>query len=209
MEVISSYFPELTAIQRNQFEQLDDLYKDWNSKINLISRKDIDNLYVHHVLHSLAIARVISFVKGTSILDVGTGGGFPGIPLAILFPDCQFTLVDSVGKKINVAADVAKTIGLKNVIAFKTRAEEMNGNFDFAISRAVAPLPTLLNWSKKSVRPGGFNNLPNGFICLKGGNIAEELKPFRKNLQKWNISEFFQEPYFEEKYVIFIPNYFK
>lgn len=205
MDRIIKYFPELTSLQRNQIAELNPLYSDWNSRINVVSRKDIDNLLLHHVLHSLAIAKVISFTKGTRILDVGTGGGFPGIPLAILFPYCSFTLVDSIGKKIVVADGVAQSLGLTNVVAIKSRAEELNSEFDFVVTRAVAPLPILNGWVQKVLKPGGINQLPNGIIALKGGDLHEEVAPFGKKISKWEISSFFEEEYFQEKKIIFLP----
>lgn len=205
MESILNYFPELSQIQREQIQDLDKLYRHWNSQINVISRKDIDNIMVHHVLHSLAIAKIITFIKGTSVMDIGTGGGFPGIPLAIMFPQCHFTLIDSVGKKTIVAQEVANALGLKNVTILKTRAEDLPEKFDFVVSRAVAPIPQLINWTRKNVKQGGANSLPNGMIFLKGGDITEELKPFRKQSEKWNIRNLFEEEYFEEKYIVFIP----
>lgn len=204
MERIVKYFPELTSIQRKQLSELDPLYRDWNSRINVVSRKDIDNILLHHVLHSLAIAKVISFAKGTTILDVGTGGGFPGIPLAILFPSCNFTLVDSIGKKISVADGVAQSLGLSNVKALKARAEELDGEFDFVVTRAVAPLPTINQWVIKKIKSGGFNHLPNGIIALKGGDLKDELSPFGKRIKRWPINSFFEEDYFEEKSVIYL-----
>lgn len=205
MDRIIKYFPEFTSLQRNQIAELNPLYSDWNSRINVVSRKDIDNLLLHHVLHSLAIAKVISFTKGTRILDVGTGGGFPGIPLAILFPYCSFTLVDSIGKKIVVADGVAQSLGLTNVVAIKSRAEELNSEFDFVVTRAVAPLPILNGWVQKVLKPGGINQLPNGIIALKGGDLHEEVAPFGKKISKWEISSFFEEEYFQEKKIIFLP----
>lgn len=205
MEAILNYFPELSQTQRAQIQELDKLYKHWNAQINVISRKDIDNIMVHHVLHSMSIAKIINFMRGTRIMDIGTGGGFPGIPLAIMFPQCQFTLVDSVGKKTIVAQEVAKALNLNNVNVIKTRAEDFPEKFDFVVSRAVAPIPQLINWTKKNVKPGGANALPNGMIFLKGGDISDELKPYRNICEKWNIQNFFEEEYFEEKYIIFIP----
>ncbi len=205
MEVILKYFPELTTHQRQQFGMLQELYSDWNAKINVVSRKDIDKLYIHHVLHSLAIARVISFAKGTRVLDVGTGGGFPGIPLAILFPAVSFTLVDSIGKKITVVNEVSSSLQLTNVVAQKARAEELKETFDFVVTRAVAPMPTIMGWVRSKVKPGGYNNLPNGVIALKGGDMREELAPFGKLVKRWKISDMFEEEYFEEKKVVFVP----
>ena len=205
MEVILKYFPELTTHQRQQFGMLQELYSDWNAKINVVSRKDIDKLYIHHVLHSLAIARVISFAKGTRVLDVGTGGGFPGIPLAILFPAVSFTLVDSIGKKITVVNEVSSSLQLTNVVAQKARAEELKETFDFVVTRAVAPMPTITGWVRSKVKPGGYNNLPNGVIALKGGDMREELAPFGKLVKRWKISDMFEEEYFEEKKVVFVP----
>jgi len=205
MDRIIKYFPELSSAQRKQLSELDPLYRDWNSRINVISRKDIDNIYLHHVLHSLAIAKIISFAKNTRILDVGTGGGFPGVPLAIFFPLCNFTLVDSIGKKITVANEVAQSLGLTNLKAIKSRAEDLDDEFDFVITRAVAPLPKLNSWVQKIIKPGGLNQLPNGIIALKGGDLKEELAPFGKKTTKWAINNFFEEEYFQEKSIIFIP----
>ncbi len=205
MEAILNYFPELSQTQREKIQELDKLYRHWNAQINVISRKDIDNIMVHHVLHSLSIGKIINFMKGTRIMDIGTGGGFPGIPLAIMFPQCEFTLVDSVGKKTIVAQEVANALGLTNVTVLKTRAEDFPEKFDFVVSRAVAPIPQLINWTKKNVKLGGANSLPNGMIFLKGGDISEELKPYRKHCEKWNIRNLFEEEYFEEKYIVFIP----
>lgn len=205
MEAILNYFPELNQTQREKIQELDKLYRHWNAQINVISRKDIDNIMIHHVLHSLSIGKIINFIKGTRIMDIGTGGGFPGIPLAIMFPQCEFTLVDSVGKKTIVAQEVANALGLNNVTVLKTRAEDFSEKFDFVVSRAVAPIPQLINWTKKNVKPGGANSLSNGMIFLKGGDISEELKPYRKHSEKWNIRNLFEEEYFEEKYIVFIP----
>ena len=204
MDIITKYFPELTAIQREQMAMLKELYEDWNAKINVISRKDIDKLYVHHVLHSLSIAKVISFAKGTKVLDIGTGGGFPGIPLAIFFPQVNFSLIDSIGKKITVTNAVAEALQLKNVETSKSRVEEIKGVFDFAVTRAVAPMPSIVNWTQKIIKPGGCNNLPNGIIALKGGDIGQELAPFGKRVKLWKISSFFEEEYFEGKQVVFV-----
>jgi 16S rRNA (guanine527-N7)-methyltransferase len=207
MEYILKYFPDISEQQRDRFSMLEGLYEDWNSKINVISRKDIGKLYLHHVLHSLAIAKVIEFAKNTTVIDIGTGGGFPGIPLAILFPDCKFHLVDSVGKKIVVAQSVADSLALSNVTTQKARVEELNGKFDFAVTRAVAPMPEIMKWSKKLVRPGGLNTLTNGVIALKGGELKDELAPYRKIVERWPITQFFKDNYFDGKLVVFVPVY--
>jgi 16S rRNA (guanine527-N7)-methyltransferase len=205
MDRIVKYFPELSSVQREQLLKIDPLYREWNAQINVISRKDIDNIYLHHVLHSLAIAKIISFAKNTRILDVGTGGGFPGIPLAIFFPYCNFTLIDSIGKKVIVAHEISQSLGLKNVKVLKARAEELKGEFDFVITRAVAPLPTINTWVQKIIKPGGLNKLENGIIALKGGDLKEEIAPFGKNLRKWSIEKIFEEEYFVGKSIIFVP----
>jgi len=205
MEIIEKYFPHLTEFQKSQFAQLDTLYHDWNAKINVISRKDIDNLYEHHVLHSLAIAMAIRFKEGSKILDFGTGGGFPGIPLAILFPECQFKLIDGTGKKILVAKEIANTIGLKNVVAEHMRGEDEKGKYDFITSRAVMPIPDLMRLCRKNISKTQQNAMPNGIICLKGGNLQEELKPFKKIAEVYPISEWFTEEWFKEKNIIYIP----
>lgn len=184
---------------------LQDLYNDWNAKINVISRKDIQQLYEHHVLHSLAIAKFISFKSGTNILDFGTGGGFPGIPLAILFPECQFTLIDGTGKKVRVAQEVAATIGLKNVETKHIRGEEEKGKYDFVVSRAVMPLPELIKIVRKNISKQQKNVLPNGIICLKGGSLADELKPFSNIVQVTEISNWFTEEWFQTKQVVYLP----
>jgi len=205
MELILKYFPELSPLQRKQFEALYALYSDWNAKINVISRKDIENLYEHHVLHSLGIAKVIRFTSGSRLLDLGTGGGFPGIPLAILFPECQFHLVDSIGKKIRVATEVAQAIGLENVTASHKRAQEEKDTYDFVISRAVMPLADLYNICRKNVSETGQNALPNGLICLKGGELDSETLSFRNLLQITSLGEIFEEPFFETKKVVYLP----
>ncbi len=205
MELIAQYFPELTQAQRDQLAALEPSYRFWNAQINVISRKDIDNLMVHHVLHSLAIAKITQFAKGTRIMDIGTGGGFPGIPLAILFPSCRFTLVDSIGKKAKVTAEIAKAINLQNVEVITARAEDLKQEWDFVVSRAVAPIPKLMTWVEKKIHPGGINNLPNGLICLKGGDFGDELKPYHKWVTRWRINSFFEEEYFTGKYIIHIP----
>lgn len=203
-EIITKYFPNLTEKQTEQFNLLYNLYVDWNSKINVVSRKDIESLYEKHVLHSLAIAKYIQFEKGTKVLDIGTGGGFPGIPLAILFPETDFTLVDSIGKKIKVVNEVALSLGLKNVIGIHERVEKIPGRFDFIVSRAVAPLADLLFWTKDKLSPDNFNDLSNGWICLKGGDLADELNKVKKHIRTQDISEWFQEDFFETKKVIYV-----
>lgn len=195
----------LTNEQEQQFAALDSLYHEWNEKINLISRKDIDNLMEHHVLHSLAIGEFIQFAPGTTILDVGTGGGFPGIPLAILFPECQFTLIDGIGKKVMVAEDIAKRIGLKNVECLHERAEEEKRQFDFVVSRAVMPLPDLVKLVRKNVHHKHKNALPNGLIVLKGGNLDGEIRPFKNIVETTPVSQYFPQEWFQEKSVIYMP----
>ena len=202
MDCITKYFTNLTDLQKNQFAQLQQLYADWNEKVNVISRKDIDNLYTNHVLHSLAIAKIISFANGTRLLDVGTGGGFPGIPLAILFPDCHFHLVDSIGKKILVANTIAESIGLTNVKCEQIRVEQIKEKYDFVVSRAVTRFDAFYNMTRKCIQPGGFNQLPNGIIYLKGGDFDEELKSINRKITIYNISDFFDEPFFETKKII-------
>ena len=202
--VITKYF-SLTDQQKQQFEALDALYHDWNSKINVISRKDIDNLYEHHVLHSLAIAELIRFKPGTNIMDLGTGGGFPGIPLAIMFPEAKFHLVDSIGKKIRVCEEVSKALGLQNVTTQWCRAEEVKQQFHFIVSRAVMPLPDLVKIIRKAVNKEQFNGLPNGLICLKGGELEQEARPFGKVAQITSLSEYFEEPFFETKKLVYLP----
>ena len=202
--IISDYF-QLAVPQEQQFAALDVLYRDWNSKINVISRKDIDNLYEHHVLHSLAIAKVLPFQPHTEILDVGTGGGFPGIPLAILFPECRFTLIDSIGKKIKVAQEVATALGLTNVECIQERAEEEKRKFDFVVSRAVMPLPDLVRLVQKNVSNKQRNAVPNGLVVLKGGDLREELRPFQKRAEVTEISSFFRGEWYETKQVIYLP----
>ena len=205
MEEILKYFTYLTDKQKQQFAALFDLYKDWNEKINVISRKDIDNLYLHHVLHLLAIAKAVSFRPGTRILDFGTGGGFPGIPLAILFPETQFKMIDGTGKKIRVVNEVATAIGLENVEAVHLRGEEEKGKYDFVVSRAVMPLPDLMKIVKKNVGKEQRNSLPNGVICLKGGNVEGEMRPFKKIAEATEITNWFDEDWFKEKFVIYVP----
>lgn len=202
--MISDYF-KLSARQAQQFAALDALYRDWNSKINVISRKDIDNLYEHHVLHSLAIGKLLPFQPGTTIMDVGTGGGFPGIPLAILFPECQFLLIDSIGKKIKVASEVAAALGLTNVVCKQERVEEEKQKFDFVVSRAVMPLPDLVKLVRKNISNKHRNAVPNGLVVLKGGDLQSELAPFIKTAELTPCSHFFPGAWFDEKYIIYLP----
>ena len=204
-DIILKYFPDLTARQQEQLEALDALYHDWNAKINVISRKDIDQLYEHHVLHSLAIAKAIRFRPSTRILDFGTGGGFPGIPLAILFPDCEFKLIDGTGKKIRVAQEVCSAIGLTNCHPEHLRGEDEKGHYEFIVSRAVMPLPDLVKIVRKNISREQHNALPNGILCLKGGDLQAETRPFHKIVQTTDISTFFSEEWFKQKYVIYLP----
>ena len=204
VKLLLKYFPDLTEEQRKQFAALYELYIDWNSKINVISRKDIENLYEHHVLHSLGIARVIRFRAGSSVMDLGTGGGFPGIPLAILFPDTKFHLVDSIGKKERVATEVANAIGLKNVTFRHARAEEEKQTFDFVVSRAVMPLADLIKIIRKNISPKQQNALPNGLICLKGGELEHEAMPFKHKTSMHNLNEDFDEEFFQTKKVVYV-----
>ena len=205
MEIIRKYFKELSDEQIRQLQMLDELYRDWNAKINVISRKDIDALYEHHVLHSMAIAKVVNFRPGTEILDFGTGGGFPGIPLAILFPECRFKLIDGTGKKIRVTQEVASAIGLKNCRAEHLRGEDERGRYDFVVSRAVMPLPDLAKIVRKNISKTQRNATPNGIICLKGGELQAELQPFRNVVEVNPISTWFEEEWFKEKNVICLP----
>lgn len=205
MDSIIKYFPAITDEQRHQYEQLFELYKDWNSKINVISRKDIDNLYEHHVLHSLAIAKALRFKDGTKIMDFGCGGGFPGIPLAIMFPECQFNLIDGTGKKIRVCQEIASAIGLKNVVAEHLRGEDEKGKFDFIVSRAVMPLPDMVKIVRKNVSKEQHNAMPNGIFCLKGGNLQSEIHPFKNIVEQTDLSSFFNEEWFKEKHLIYLP----
>lgn len=206
METILRYFPELTDTQKDQLYALYDLYADWNQKINVISRKDIENLYEHHVLHSLSIAKAIHFRPGSKILDFGTGGGFPGIPLAILFPECEFKLIDGTGKKIRVATEVAQAIGLKNCHPVHLRGEEEKGMYDFVVSRAVMPLPDLMKIVKKNIsRKEQINSLPNGVIVLKGGDVQAEIQPFKRICEVIDIDMWFKEEWFKGKHIIYVP----
>ena len=204
-DIIYTYFPELSDRQKEQIEALNSLYIDWNAKINVISRKDIENLYEHHVLHSLAIAKIIRFRPGTRILDFGTGGGFPGIPLAIMFPDCEFKLIDGTGKKIRVAQEISQAIGLKNCHPEHLRGEDEKGHYDFVVSRAVMPLPDLMKIVRKNIARPQKNSLPNGVLCLKGGDLQAETRPFHNIVDITDISSFFHEEWFKKKYIIYLP----
>lgn len=206
MELIKKYFPNITDKQAEQFGKLKELYDDWNSKINVISRKDMDNFYEHHVLHSLAIAHEIKFRDGSKILDLGTGGGFPGIPLAIMFPQCLFKMIDRTGKKILVVNEVAKALGLENVKAEQLSGEEEKGKYDFVVSRAVMPLPDIVKIIKKNVdHKRQQNSLPNGLICQKGGDLNNETRPFKNIVSMTDIHDMFDEEWFKEKYLIYLP----
>ncbi len=204
-DIIFKYFPDLSDHQRQQFNQLYDLYIEWNSKINVISRKDIENLYINHVLHSLGIAKVVAFKKGASVLDVGTGGGFPGIPLAILFPGTNFHLVDSIGKKITVVKEVSKGIGLENLTAEQIRAEQVKGKYDFIVSRAVTRLKEFYRWIHQKVKSESIHAMDNGILYLKGGDLEEELAELKKLHQVFELSDYFEEEFFETKKVVFVP----
>ena len=203
-DLILSYFPELTSKQIEQFSKLQELYVHWNEQINVISRKDTDNFYERHVLHSLGIAKVIQFKKDTKIMDVGTGGGFPGIPLAILFPDCDFLLVDSIGKKIKVVNEVAHELGLKNVTGIHERAEKVDGTFDFVVSRAVTQMPEFITWVKNKVSKTSKNSIPNGILYLKGGDLSEEMKTVKQWSKEYNLKDFFEGEFFETKKVVYV-----
>lgn len=205
MKEIESYFKSLTELQVKQFDALFDLYSDWNDKINVISRKDIDNLYLHHVLHSLAIAKYVTFVEGTTIIDVGTGGGFPGIPLAIFFPDVKFLLLDSIGKKVRVAGEIAKSIGLDNVEVIHSRIENEKRKFHFVVSRAVMSLPELIKLTRKNILREQINSIPNGVICLKGGDLTSETEAFKNIADIVSLSEYFTEPFFQTKKLVYVP----
>lgn len=204
MDIILKYFPNLSEVQQQQFAALYELYTDWNSKINVISRKDITNLYEHHVLHSLGIAKVMQFRPETAVMDLGTGGGFPGIPLAILFPETHFHLVDSIGKKVKVATEIANAIGLKNVITRHCRAEEEKQLFDFVVSRAVMPLADLLKIIRKNIKKEQHNALPNGLICLKGGELEREVMPVKHQTLMYDLKDYFEEEFFETKKVVYV-----
>ena len=203
--ILNEYF-NLNERQAEQFAQLDALYRDWNAKINVISRKDIDNLYEHHVLHSLAIAKFVRFDAGTTVMDIGTGGGFPGIPLAILYPDCRFVLVDSIGKKVKVASAVAEALGLTNVECIQERAEDEKRQFDFVVSRAVMPMPDLVKLVRKNIRHDKQHNaVPNGIIALKGGGLDSEMAPFKRNAEVISVTEYFPQEWFKGKFVVYLP----
>ncbi len=204
MQIIQKYFPHLTALQVEQFAQLEALYNDWNAKINVISRKDIQNLYEHHVLHSLGIAKVVNFKDDTTVMDLGTGGGFPGVPLAILFPNAQFHLVDSVGKKVKVAQEVAAAIGLKNVKFSHARAEEIKEQYDFVVTRAVMPMMDLMKVARKNIKREQHNAVPNGIIALKGGELTSEIASMKNISTVWELSHFFDEEYFQTKKVVHV-----
>ena len=205
MQIIEKYFTGLSERQREQFAALEALYNDWNAKINVISRKDIGNLYTHHVLHSLGIAKVIQFSPDTTLLDVGTGGGFPGIPLAILFPECRFHLIDRVGKKVKVAQEVAQAVGLQNVTFTHGSVEEDKNKYDFVVSRAVMPLGDLLKLTRKNVGNKQHNAMPNGIICLKGGEVQGEIAPVRRTALVFDLKDYFEEEFFDTKKVIYVP----
>ncbi len=205
MDKIVKYFPDLTERQREQLAALLPLYEEWNAQINVISRKDMDHFYEHHVLHSLAIAKAVRFKPMAEVLDLGTGGGFPGVPLAIMFPDARFTLIDSIGKKIKVVSDVIDRLGLANTKALQIRAEQLDGEFDFVVSRAVTTLPEFVPWVKGKISKTQYHTLHNGILYLKGGDLDAELAPFRKKVRTWNISDWFDEEYFETKKVIYLP----
>lgn len=205
MKIIEKYFTSLTSKQKEQFAALFDLYLDWNSKINVISRKDIENLYTNHVLHSLGIAKFINFKDGSSIIDVGTGGGFPGVPLSIFFPNIQVTMLDSIGKKVRVAQEISQVIGLENVEFVHSRMEDEKRKFDFVVSRAVMQLPELAKRVKKNISPKQKNALPNGIICLKGGDLTMELEPFKNKVEEFSLEQYFEEPFFETKKLVYLP----
>ncbi len=207
-QLIFDYFPDLSDTQRQRFALLSDLYQDWNQKINVVSRKDIEELYLRHVLHSLGIAKIQMFRPGSKVLDVGTGGGFPGIPLAILFPDTHFTLVDSIGKKIKVVEEVVAGLQLTNVTAVNKRVEEISGQFDFIVSRAVASMPTFVHWVKGRIKKESVHERRNGILYLKGGDLSEELKEY-KTAQIFDLTEYFKEPFFETKKLVYLPLKFK
>jgi len=208
LELLRKYFPELTTDQISKFEKLEELYKDWNLKINVVSRKDIDELYLRHVLHSLGIAKVQKFEPGSKILDVGTGGGFPGIPLAIMFPESTFHLVDSIGKKIKVVEEVSEGLGLENITTYNQRVEELKGSYDFIVSRAVAVMPTFVRWVKDKIAKESNHERRNGILYLKGGDLTEELKDYR-TAQIFELSDYFEEDFYDTKKVVYLPMKYK
>ena len=205
MQIIRKYFPDLDSRQVSQYSQLQPLYSSWNERVNVISRKDIGNLYLHHVLHSLAIARFISFREGTTVIDAGTGGGFPGVPLAILLPGVHFILVDSIAKKTRVVTDVIRKLDLPNVEVRNLRVEALNEQVDFVVCRAVAEIPLIFRWVKKNIIPGGFNDIPNGLLALKGGDLDAELRPMKQEVRVCDLKAFFTEPFFDTKKLVHIP----
>jgi 16S rRNA (guanine527-N7)-methyltransferase len=205
MQIIEKYFAQLTPLQTEQFERLDALYRFWNERINVVSRKDIDNLYLHHVLHSLAIAKIIRFTPNTRIIDAGTGGGFPGIPLAILFPEADFLLVDSIAKKTRVVAEVIKETGLMNCRVKNLRMDVLEDRADFVVCRAVTALPELFGWVRKNIRPGGVNSLKNGLLAFKGGELSGELDVLEREAKIHNLSDYFDEPFFQTKKIVYLP----
>lgn len=204
MNELLSYFPNLTTEQKDKFSQLKDLYEEWNAQINVISRKDMNEFYERHVLHSLGIAKIMEFTPGSSVLDIGTGGGFPGIPLAILFPEVQFHLVDSIGKKIKVVTEVAKALNLSNVRATHARAEDIKEQFDFIVSRAVTAMPAFLTWTKGKIKASNNNSLPNGILYLKGGDLVEEMEPVKQHFVIHALKTYFKEAFFETKAVVYV-----
>jgi len=208
IDIIYKYFPDLTELQKEQFEKLQSLYQDWNTKINVVSRKDIDELYLRHVLHALAIAKFQQFKPGSTVMDVGTGGGFPGIPLAILFPETHFTLVDAIGKKIKVVQEVVDGLGITNVTAKNCRVEEIKEQFDFIVSRAVAAMPTFVHWVKGRIKKNSEHDRKNGILYLKGGDLEEELKEYR-TVQIYNLSDIYEEEFYETKRLVYLPMKFK
>ena len=208
VDIIFKYFPNLSEVQKEQLVQLEDLYQDWNQKINVVSRKDIDELYLRHVLHSLGIAKIITFKSGAAVLDVGTGGGFPGIPLAILFPEVHFTLIDAIGKKVKVVEEVVEGLGLTNVRAVHSRVENLDEQYDFIVSRAVAAMPTFVRWVKGRIKKKSVHDLKNGILYLKGGDLTEELKDY-KTVQIFDLSDYFSEEFFETKKLVYLPIKFK
>jgi 16S rRNA (guanine527-N7)-methyltransferase len=205
ISIVQKYFPEITIDQKHKFEQLQVLYELWNAQINVVSRADIDNLYEKHVLHSLGIAKVCQFISGTHVLDVGTGGGFPGIPLAILFPEVQFHLVDSIGKKIKVVNEVSQALGLKNLTSEHHRAENVEGSFDFIVSRAVTRMEPFISWIDTKIKAKNINQLPNGILYLKGGDLTEEMAEIKRKYTIYNLPDYFEEEFFETKKVVYVP----